>query len=65
MTLIPSILREIRTYYKKACGNENSCVNKNVCGNAVLISPKIDGINLLRDIAYVLIWFLSNSDKID
>jgi hypothetical protein len=65
MTLIPSILREIRTYYKKACGNENSCVNENVCGNAVLISPKIDGINLLRDIAYVLIWFLSNSDKID
>jgi hypothetical protein len=65
MTLIPSILREIRTYYKKACGNENSCGNENVCGNAVLISPKIDGIRLLRDGAYVLIWFLSNFDKID
>jgi hypothetical protein len=42
MTLIPSILREIRTSYKKARGNENSCGNENACGNAVLISLKID-----------------------
>jgi hypothetical protein len=35
MTLIPSILREIRTYYKKACGNEEPCDNENACGNKV------------------------------
>jgi hypothetical protein len=32
MTLIPSILRKIRTYYKNALGNENAC------GNEVLVS---------------------------
>jgi hypothetical protein len=41
MTLIPSILCEIRTYYKKGYSNENAC------GNEVLISPKIDGISVI------------------
>jgi hypothetical protein len=47
MTLIPSILREIRTYYKKACGNENTCGNANASGNDVLISRKMDGISVI------------------
>jgi hypothetical protein len=41
MTLIPSILCEIRTYYKKAYSNENAC------GNEILISSKMDGIRII------------------
>jgi hypothetical protein len=47
MTLIPFILREIRTYYKKACDNENACGNENACSNEVLISRKMDGISVI------------------
>jgi hypothetical protein len=41
MTLIPSILCEIRTYYKKAYSNENAC------GNEILISSKMDGTRII------------------
>jgi hypothetical protein len=41
------ILLEIKSYYKKACGNEDVCGNENVCGNEVLILRQTDGISVI------------------
>jgi hypothetical protein len=43
-------LREIRTYYKKACGNENACGNANASGNDVLTSRKMDEVSVIYPI---------------